>query len=204
MTPPSDQELDLLLSRGRVRGPAAERARQRLLDDATAPRPARGKRLRVLGPLVALAAAAGIFLVARSALHPDGTGFRQKGGNSARPVLLGLTCSNGTPAACHRGARVSVAFADGASGYVGGYAEPERGGERIWYFSAEDGVASVASAGGPALATRSVVLGPEHAPGRYRVVLVVARRPLGRAEILGGATPGVLLRTSLPLTVVAP
>jgi hypothetical protein len=48
------------------------------------------------------------------------------------------------------------------------------------------------------------VLGPEHAPGRYRVVLVVARRPLGRAEILGATTPGVLLRTSLPLTVIAP
>ena len=205
MKAPSDEELDLLLSRGRLRGPVAEATRERVLEvGAASERPWwRRRRLPLVLPLV-LAAAAGILLVAR--IGPLSTDARRDKGSAATggPRFLGLTCSNGTPAACRPGARVTFAFGPGVRGYMGAYAQPDAGGERIWYFSGEDEPASVGGAESAQLASRSVVLGPEHLPGRYRVQLVVSARPLRRAEVLDPRTPDVLLRTEVPLTVVAP
>jgi hypothetical protein len=205
MERPSDKELDLLLSQGRLRGPVAEQARERLLDAVAPAGAARPRRLRFAAPAIGAAAAASIAVVLMVS-RPEDTGFRPKGAIIGQSALLGATCSNGTPAACRRGARVSLAFAPGTSGNLGVYAEREGGGPRIWYFSVEDGEASLTAAenGGPALPSRSIVLGPEHAAGTYRVQVVVASRPLRRAEILDPATVGIRLRTSVSVTVVDP
>jgi hypothetical protein len=201
----SDQELDLLLSRGKVRGPAADEARDKVLD-AVAPRH-RPRRWPLRFGVPALSVAAVVAIVAmRLASWSGDSDFRSKGGSAGDTTLLGVTCSNGTPAACHRGARVSLAFAPGTRGYVGAYAEPAGGGERIWYFSREDGevTLSAPAGGGALLPDRSILLGPEHAAGSYRVHVIVASRPLDRAEILDSTTTGVLLRTSVMLTVLDP
>jgi hypothetical protein len=205
MEPPSDQQLDLLLGRGKLRGPVAEQMREQVLDAVAPKHTLRPRLFRVVGPVIAMAAAASFGIVWIGSRSPD-AGFRPKGAAAGQPVLLGLTCSNGTPAACHRGARVSLAFGRGATGYLGVYAEPEGGGGRIWYFSREDGAASlsVVEGGGAVLASRSILLGPEHSAGNYRVHVVIASRTLDRTEILDPATAGVRLRTSVPLTVLDP
>jgi hypothetical protein len=208
MDQPTDDELDLLLSRGHLRGPVAERARERLLDSAAPAPPPWWRRIRFVLPVLAtaMAATAGLVLVARTPSDPNQpTGeFRNKGG-SGRSALLGLTCAGASADHCPRGARVSVAVSGGSAGYLGGYAEPEGGGERIWYFSVEDGIAALTGGSDQArLVSRSILLGPEHQAARYRVQLLLAARPLSRAEILDQKTPGVLARQSFSLNVVAP
>jgi hypothetical protein len=187
-----DDELDLLLSGGRLRGPVAERERERVLDAVQRRRPL-WRRLNVVVPTFVVAAAASLFLVARPASDSGEAGRRYKG--AAGAAVHELTCSGGTAAACPRGSRVSIAARGQArGGYVGAYAEPEGGGERIWYFSTEDGSAVVPAQGAdPRLASRSVVLGPEHRTGTYRVIVRVSDHPLGRAELLA-AGPATTLR----------
>jgi len=197
-----DSELDLLLSRGRLMGPAAERLRAQVLDAvAPAPRPL-WRRPGVVAPaLLSVATAAAILVLVPRGITDPGGGLRRKG-TVESVVAVELTCAGGSPAGCPRGARLSAAFRGApAAGFVGAFAEPAGGGERIWYFSAEDGPAAL----GPEvsevrLGSRSVVLGPEH-HGRYVVHLVLSTRPLTRAQLLDPAAPGVLARTTAPLVV---
>jgi hypothetical protein len=154
----------------------------------------------VIIPGLAVAAATVILFAGRG---DEGAGWRPKGGQLGVVTVPELTCSGGTAAACPRGARLSIALpGETANGNVGAYAEPEGGGERIWYFSVEDGPATLVESGAARLASRSIVLGPEHAAGRYRVFMVVSDRPLSRAEILDQRTPGIRQRAWRPLTVV--
>ena len=155
---------------------------------------------------LALGAAAGLLLLLRSDPDDDGPG-RPKGARAPTviPLVAELTCAGAHRAACPAGSRLSIAVTGGREGgYLGAFAEPAGGGTRVWYFSAEDGVATLSdSAGETRLASRSIVLGPEHPAGRYRVHVVLSDRPLSRREILDPQTTGTLSRTALPLEVVA-
>jgi hypothetical protein len=209
----NDDELDLLLAGGRLRGPAAERLRARVLDQsAAAPPRRRGARLAISAVLVLGAAAVLPLMVAQREPGPP-SGTRAKGAGdsaaTATPLIAEVACTGAASAArlgtCPTGSRVSIAISGAPTGgYVGAYAEPVAGGPRIWYFSSEDGPAALSeSEGETRLASRSIVLGSEQPPGRYRVHVVLSSRPLGREEILDRGAAGAISRTVLPLDVVA-
>src|SRR5689334_9105223 len=101
---PDDGELDLLLSRGRLKGPVAESLRDRVLEASAPARLPWWRRLHVLLPAVALA---GLVLVAGLRAWRSEE-WRSKGGGGG--IGVELTCSGGTSAACPQGARLGVAF----------------------------------------------------------------------------------------------
>jgi hypothetical protein len=191
-------------------GPAAERLRAEVLDSLPSshgasrqePRWFRRRFILITPAVLAAGALAGFLLVTRKPM--DG-GLRSKGSGAAVGGVVELTCSGGTPLACPRGSRVSIALWGGGSSFlhVSAFAQPEGGGERIWYFSDEDGAATFGSAqNGVQIASRSAVIGPEHAPGRYVVSIVLSSRPLRRSDVLG--PPPGSLRFSRPLRIVVP
>ena len=49
--------------------------------------------------------------------------------------------------------------------------------------------------------SRTVVIGPEHAPGRYQLHLFFSREPLPMDVLLRDSDPRILARATLPLTV---
>lgn len=165
--------LETLLARGRLSG--AER--ERILGDALAAAGAapawwRRRALWLLAPT--LAAATAVALVVRL----DG-GFRARG--AAAAVHLEVGCRDG---ACRPGGLLLFRVEGAAAGgFLSAYAEPERGGERLWYFPLEDGTApEVAAQPAPQILRLGVPIGREHPPGRYRVHLVLSRdRPAPRA-----------------------
>ena len=184
---PTENELDLLLSRGVLRGSAAERVRESVLDQSAKASPQGRGRLRISATL-ALGAATALLLL----LRPESESrIRPKGAPAAAvvPLTAALTCAGARPSACPTGSRVSIAITGaGPGGYLGAFAEPASGGERVWYFSAEDGVAALGdSTGETRLPSRSIVLGPEHPPGRYQVQVVLSGRPLERQRDPGPA-----------------
>jgi hypothetical protein len=92
-----------------------------------------------------------------------------------------------------------------ARGFLGAYARPAGGGETIWYFSAE-GESPAVAAQGPELQalSRGIRLGPEHQPGRYQVVVVLAESAPGKQALQAAGGPGELTRRTFDLTVVSP
>ena len=91
-----------------------------------------------------------------------------------------------------------------SGGMLMAWADPMNGGERIWYFPTGDGdTAPVAPAAAIQTLRRGVRIGSEHAPGKYLVHLVLARRPLSRSEALA-APAGDLLASSTVTIDVAP
>lgn len=186
-----DDEIDRLLARGRSSGPERERILERALT-ASAPR-RRGFRRWLLFALPATAIAALFVLWPRSAFTPKG--------EPAAP-FLDVSC-DADHTACRLGSTLLF--------HVGGvaapaaliaWAEPANGGERIWYFPSGDG-AAVSVPASPAIQTlgRGVRIGPEHMPGKYVVHLVLARRPLSRADALAPPANDVLATSQVTIEV---
>ncbi len=93
----------------------------------------------------------------------------------------------------------------GVRGYVSAWAEPAGGGERIWYFSADTSSPLVdAVSTSPAVATRAVKLGPEHAAGAYVVEVRVTAKPIARDELLRLPEDAALAKGRARLTVTLP
>jgi hypothetical protein len=91
----TDKELDRLLARGDLSGPARDRIRERLgLSGAPRRRPIFFKIRTLLAPAAALAVAAAVFIVVRRG-DSDALSFRAKG-NSSVPNVVSVLCSNGT------------------------------------------------------------------------------------------------------------
>ncbi len=210
----SDDEIDALLSQGGFPGPTRDRVFEGALRDAgiagaSAPRAPSSRWRRSLALAgVSLAVSAAVFVLPR--VMRQGDPFRAKGG-PAGAIDLDATCA-GPPAsslaACPQGSTLvfSIVGAPPSGGYLAGYAEPRSSGERIWYFSA-DGVAPALPAntgGATAPFNRAIRIGPEHAPGEYRLVLVVTRVPVGKADLLARPAGGdVLAAREMSLRVVA-
>ncbi len=180
----TNDELDFLLAQGRMPGPVKERILQRAMDAAVPKKPPSWLvRMRfALATLGAAAALAVGLLMVTPRTQEDG--FKAKGSGKEAGGALSLECLGARLNACPQGATLMfVVGATPVAGFLVAYAEPEAGGERIWYFSKEDGSPAV-----PALQTlplrQGIRIGPEHAPGRYRVHLVVASRALSRQERL--------------------
>ena len=200
MTRPKDSDLDRLLAAGRLSGPGRDRVLSNVLRAVAppAPRPWWRRRLFWWAPASALAVCLPLLFGLPVPPTPDASpkpGLRAKGGGVVAPTRLELGCSGGLLERCPRGStllfRVTGELAEPA--FLSAFAEPAGGGERIWYFSAEEEAPSVRIAGAagddPAALSRGVRVGGEHGGGRYRVRLVLARRSLTRAETLE-ARPG--------------
>jgi hypothetical protein len=194
-----DEDLQRLLSRGRLGGPARERVLERVLDQVAPPRRRRRAWLIPLG-LALGSGVALLVLVARP--RPDEGGWGVKGGPAGNAVTLEARC----PDACRPGATLMFsAFGAPGPGFLGAYAQPAGGGERIWYFSAESEAPAVpASAQATQPAGRGIVIGPEHRPGPYQVHLFLCSAPLPQAVLLEGRDPRILARAVVPLLIAGP
>jgi hypothetical protein len=208
----SDEDLQRLLARGRLGGPARERVLDRVLDKTA---PARTRRRAWLVPLV-LALGSGVALlvlvirprpddvvVVRPRSDEDrwrNARWGIKGGATAAAVTLEARCAEG---ACRPGSTLLFsAFGAATPGYLEAYAEPAAGGGRIWYFSAETESPLVpASAQATQPAGRGIVIGPEHAPGTYQVHLFFCSAPLPQALLLQGTDPRILARAIVPVVI---
>jgi hypothetical protein len=143
-----------------------------------------------------------VLLVARPRLDDGQWGAKGSGAQAA--VALDARCSE--QAVCRAGSTIVFsAFGARGDGYLGAYAQPVAGGERIWYFSAEtDAPLVAASARSTQPAGRGVVVGAEHRPGVYQVHLFLSSAPLTQAVLLAGDDPRILARAVVPLTVAGP
>jgi hypothetical protein len=195
----SDAELDQILARGRLGGPAYDR----IFEGAargTGRRPARRAAWAALIPGAALASALGVWaLVGHAPPQP----FRSKGGSGVQPAAVQIGCAAATRAVCRAGDTLMFKVdARVAAGYLAAYAVRAGGGanERIWYFPASDGETPFVHAGPDAVVLdRGVAIGPEHAPGDYQVTVVLSAEPLRRAQLEGAGAPAASVRAQTTL-----
>jgi hypothetical protein len=178
---PDDDEIDQLLARGRLSGPQRERIFDRLYESV---RPAgMGVRSRLLFIATPLAVAAAIVLVLRSS-SVTAPSFTAKGHRASRVEVV---CSGGPLSACPRGSHLFFRFDAGASpAFVQAYAEPiNPNRERVWYFpTAATPAPRIESAADGGVLEKAIVLGPEHANGRYQVRIMLSATPMSREDVL--------------------
>jgi hypothetical protein len=198
---PSDRHIDALLARGGLSGPEADRVLEAVLA-----RRARRSWLRpwlAVGTGLGLAAAAVVLVIAPFRAGPAGFAPRGAGVEGA---VVEVACLGHSVAACPRGTTLLFAVRGGSpGGYLAAWADPVRpGGERVWYFSADQETPLLqASTTSTQALSRGVRIGPEHAAGDYRLHVLLSDRPLSRGE-LAGTPPGVRARAELTLTITEP
>jgi hypothetical protein len=188
-----DDRIDSLLAQGALGGPARERILDRALS-AAAPRRRRWSRWLAL----AIPAAAVMLFFA---LRPR-PAFTPKGGRAG--ALLDVNCGDTVGRKCARGSTLLFQVGGAAqSGVLLAWAEPKDGGERIWYFPDNNGeVPQVRASSSLQTLARGIRIGPEHAAGDYMVHIVLARRPLTRAEALAASPKDVVDSATVPLEVL--
>jgi hypothetical protein len=197
-----DRDVDFLLAQGRMPGPEKERIKDQLLAMVRAEEQPSRRRVGLWAGWAAGAATAlalGAFLLLPR-LSDDG-GFSRKSGGGGSP--LEVQCLGASPAACPAGS--TLLFVVGGSarpGYLTAFAEPEGGGERIWYFSSQDESPAVAADRTVPL-RKGIIVGPEHRPGRYRLRLLLSEVPLSRIDALAARPAGLIAESTLPLQVVS-
>src|SRR4051812_11224333 len=140
MTDLSDEEMDHLLSRGGLGREHKERLLRGVLESVAIPVPSR-RRWRWLWQTVAgLSLAGGVTLVALWGRPAGemGPALRAKGAPALAP-FVGMSCLGGSSGACPSGSRIAF-WLEGHTkdaGFVTAYADPLRGGERVWYLNNE-------------------------------------------------------------------
>ena len=185
----NDDELDLLLSGGALRGPAADALETRILKGLSPRwswrRNVGLKLAAMLVPSFAAFALAWSHFGSRPVAGPK-EGFRAKGA-ADDGATIGLYCSGGPASACPMGSRVAFVTTGRASPqFVAAFAtSPSKPEERIWYFM-DGGPPAVFPPGESrqVLSSRAVVLSDEHDPGDYLVHVLTSDVPLSRKDIL--------------------
>lgn len=189
-------ELDHLLSRGRLGAPRRERIFEKV-DRAVRGRLGRARYWLVGGPL----ALAALLAIALRPERPDRDQYAAKGGGHS---TVELGCSEGELSHCPRGSKLVFLFDDvGRPVYLHAYAEPlAAGGERIWYYpTAAHAPPLVVTSGATRTLDQGVVIGAEHAPGAYRVHILLASAPLSREQVREPAAPNVVAVETVDLVV---
>ncbi len=187
----SEDELDRLLSRGRLAQEDKQRVLRNVLASVPAPAaPARRPRWR--WPAIAALSLSGALAVAVLWVRPSGeTGsdLREKGGSAGVPIIA-MSCLGGSLGACPTGSRIAFWVEGGKQEpwVATAYADPAAGGQRIWYLTNEE-------------VPKAAVIGKEHAAGRYRVSVVLTRHPVGRTEIAKLPADVAVARASFDLVV---
>jgi hypothetical protein len=194
----SDDKLDRLLARGRLSAPR----RERIFDEV-----ARRVRRRRASPYLIVAAplalAAGLALL----LRPQSSGSEHYAAKGTLQSPVELACSGGELSRCPRGSKLMFRIETlPSAGYLHAYAEPlEAGQERIWYYpTGVNPPPRVEPAAAGQIMGQGIVIGREHAPGRYRVYLVVASTPLSREDLLAGSMSNVVAADVFEMLIVNP
>jgi len=199
-----DLRLDRLLAKGHLGGPEYDRILNNVLERTH--RPLGQRRAWMLGPVAGLSLAAAaivVLLVGRPAQQP----FASKGSAPAVSGALSIGCPSpvGSPGSCRVGDTLMFEVnAAVVCGHLGAYAEraDAPGGQRIWYFPTATGASPRVDRGeGTLVVPEGIRLGPEHAPGRYRLTVWVSSRPLQRSEIDSAGADVVRARATLELDV---
>jgi len=197
-------ELDEILARGTLGRPRHDEILRRVLR-RTEPPLQRWKR-RGLMSVGALGAALGVWALL---LRPHEGTFTARGldqaGTASGAIEIG--CGPTGQRFCREGSTLMFQVNSAVvSGYLGAYAEsltdPAR--PRIWYFPTSTGSPSpqVVAGDRTIVLGQGIKIGPEHAPGRYRVTVWMSTRPVQRTDI-DGAEPGLVRdRTTLDLEVM--
>jgi len=200
------RDMDRLLAGGKLSGPEADAILERI--HATLER--EEKRRSPVRAIrywagAALAAAAAVLLVVYLPRGP----VEQRGHQLEEGVLgakLVVRCSPGTLEACPKSSSLAFTLSGGrADGFLSAYAEPVgHDGERVFYFSKEDGSVRLGvTAQGKGVTERVVRLPAGQRPGRYRVRAVLAERALSRDEMLAGSgQPSVEARVTVQIELV--
>jgi hypothetical protein len=204
--PSNDEDLDALLGGGRLSGPARDRIFDKVAAEV-APQPRSRTRPGVWAfALAAAGAAAAVLIVAPRLTTRMQGGLRAKGDDGPGPAALQLdvACIGGTLSACPQGATLMFGASGAPSaGLLSAYAEPlEPGLERIWYFSADGESPRLSTSGGTEVVQRAVRVGPEHAPGHYRLHVFLTRAPASRAALLAGSAVNAIGSREIDLGVV--
>jgi hypothetical protein len=201
----TDAALDSLLDRGGLGAARRDAILSHVLAHAQAERSRRPRRRWAVAAFGSAAAAAAVLLLApwRSPQVPS---VREKG-TAGRPASTEpsaeLDCLGATLGACPKGSLI-VVHAANVRGFLSAWAEPEDGGERIWYFSAESSSPLVDALSTSVAASRAVKLGPEHAPGSYVVHVRVTAQPMARDQLVRLSKNAALAATEALLTVTSP
>jgi hypothetical protein len=201
MSPPDDDELDYLLSRGKLGGSQRERILKAAL---SASREGfwerwRGKIAWSAGGL-AFATGAAVLLLVLRAPRDDAASFQVKGPGDA-PLIV-VSCLGAQVNACPSGSKVAFALEGGRDkgGFLTAYAQPSTPGERVWYLTNE-AVVEAATGTEPRVIRKAALIGNGHPPGSYRVHAFYTRRPVAR-EALADLAPGdTLAKVELDLVV---
>jgi hypothetical protein len=193
--------LDQLLSRGRLRGPAAERILDGALREARIVPPPWYRRKAMLfgSPVLAGAVAAAFVLIGK----PSPDAMRSKGGTAGDSAVVSVECSGRPPGTCRTDDLILFRVeAVARQGFLIAYAEPSAGGERIWFFPQADGSAPVVAASAEPQTLRQAVAARSLSPGSYQVHIVITGRSVSKTEILSGVAPDVITVRTTPLEVV--
>src|SRR5262245_39055593 len=181
MSPPrSDDEIDYLLSRGKLGGSQ----RQRILKTAVAASRegiwARWRARLAIGA-GGLTLAAGVAVLLLLVRKPDGDAstFQVKGPGDA--PLITVACLGASLTACPSGSPVAFALEGGRDkgGFRTAYRDPIKPGERIWYLTNE-AVGAPAANAAPRVVPKAAVIGDGQPAGAYRVHAIFSRRPVAR------------------------
>jgi len=195
-----DSDLDALLAHGTLSGQTRERVLDGVLDRVS---PSRQRRSAMVAAAILFQAAAAVavwFGGARALTKPgaSSSAFEARG-SASRTVGVDAVCSGGPMAACPRGSLlVFHGWPDTRPSYLAAFADPMGGGQRVWYFSIENESPRL----GPGAVDQAVLVGPEHAVGRYVIHVVVSTRPLSRTEAVTSSDEAVIGSEKLDLGIV--
>lgn len=196
--------IENLLSRGNLSGAQRDEIFERVIEQTVLRERRHIWRRWVArwGPGTGLALSAALAVALWARPRNDSDELRAKGGGGAPGLTVNVECQPGSLSACARGSTLVFSVEGAPAGaYLAGYAEPARGGERIWYFSA-DGESPALGTPDSRVLARGVRLGPEHAPGAHRVRLLVTARPLDRSALLHPSRDTVIAERVFDLQVV--
>ena len=201
MSPRSDDEIDLLLSRGKLSGSQCER----ILEAAIAASREgfwarwRGRIAWSAAGLTLATGAAALLLMLRPA-HDGAPGFQVKG--SADAPLITVACLGAQVSACPPGSRLAFALEGGRDkgGFLTAYADPIKPGERVWYLTNEP-VGAVAGDAASRVIPKAALIGDGQPAGSYRVHAIFTRRAVAREALASLPASDTLSRVDLDLVV---
>lgn len=187
----SDDEVDRLLSRGRL----GQEDQQRILGSvlasvqASEPRPRRRRWRWPAFAIISLSGALALALVWVRPAREPGSDVRDKGAAGPAPIIA-MSCLGGSLGACPTGSRIAFWLEGQAKdpGFVTAYAEPAAAGERVWLLTNQT-------------VPKAAVIGEGRASGRYHVTVVLTRRPVEHAEVGRLGQEVVVARATFDLVV---
>jgi hypothetical protein len=197
----SDDELDYLLSRGKLGGSQRERILQAALAASREGRWARWRR-RVVWSAGGLTLATGVaaLLLLLRAPGGDTGGFNAKG--SSGTPLITVSCLGAMLDACPPGSRVAFVLEGGSDkgGFLTAYADPVKPGERVWYLTNE---AVDAPQGGTSsrVVRKAALIGDGQPAGAYRVHAIFSQHPVARGALSSLAADETLAHVDMELVV---